>query len=73
MKITVEMEETEFARFQEYLADKKKADRANERTEKFASKVLWSMVRDENKKDKVQITDQELAIELFEMAEDYFA
>lgn len=67
MKITVEMDLTEFASYQKYLEDEKKAGR---KLETFARKITWALALDSKNKEKVVIFNQDDASELLEMAGD---
>lgn len=70
MKITVEMDLPEFANYQKYLEDEKKAGR---KLETIARKITWSLALDSKNKEKVVIFDQYNARELLDLAEDYLS
>ena len=77
MKIVVEMTSEEFQEFLAWRSDKQMYDRETEKTrgklEHIFNKVLWALTKDDKKPDKVKIENREHAVELLDMANDWFS
>lgn len=77
MKIHVEMTSDEFRDFLSWRADKQMYDRdvkeCDAKIEHISNKILWALELDEKKPGKAKIIDHDHAVELVDMANDWFA
>lgn len=77
MDVTLTMTEQEFLEFLQWQKDRETyhADKAGliGKLNRFTQKALWAIEEDPNYPDKVKIIDQQHAVELLELAKDYFS
>lgn len=77
MTVTVTMTEEKFLEFMAWKKDlgyyEKELDKEIEKREFMAKKTTWAIEKDPKRPGKVKIVDQEHAVELLELANDYLS